>query len=212
MLTFATRHPATRVATLRDAPRAQQPRTTRMDVAMAVDADGWRRRQVVGRRAAMRYRQKVVDRATIAAEAVAARRAGQRVVFTNGCFDLVHVGHVRYLAAAREAGDLLVVGVNSDASVRRLSKGPERPLVPEAARAEVLAALAVVDRVTIFDEDTPEELIAALQPDVLVKGADWTADRVIGREIVEARGGRVLLVPLVEGFSTTALVERLRRG
>ncbi|MCC6848930.1 MAG: D-glycero-beta-D-manno-heptose 1-phosphate adenylyltransferase [Deltaproteobacteria bacterium] len=160
----------------------------------------------------MRYRQKVVDRATIAAEAVAARRAGQRVVFTNGCFDLVHVGHVRYLAAAREAGDLLVVGVNSDASVRRLSKGPERPLVPEAARAEVLAALAVVDRVTIFDEDTPEELIAALQPDVLVKGADWTADRVIGREIVEARGGRVLLVPLVEGFSTTALVERLRRG
>lgn len=160
----------------------------------------------------MRYREKVVDRATIAGRAEEARRVGKRVVFTNGCFDLMHVGHVRYLAAAREAGDLLVVGVNSDASVRRLSKGSERPLVPEAARAEVLAALAAVDWVTIFDEDTPAELVAAVQPDVLVKGADWAPDRVVGREIVEARGGRILLVPLVEGFSTTALVERLRRG
>ena len=160
----------------------------------------------------MRYREKVVDRATAAAKADEARRAGKRVVFTNGCFDLLHVGHVRYLAAARDAGDLLVVGVNSDASVRRLSKGPERPLVADAARAEVLAALAAVDWVTVFDEDTPVDLIAAILPDVLVKGADWAPDRVVGREIVEARGGRVVLVPVVEGFSTTALVERLRRS
>ncbi len=160
----------------------------------------------------MRYRDKVVERATAAAKAAEARRTGRRVVFTNGCFDLLHVGHARYLAAAREAGDLLVVGVNSDASVRRLSKGPERPLVPEAARAEVVAALAAVDWVTIFDEDTPAELIAAVLPDVLVTGADWSPDRVVGRDVVEARGGRVLLIPLVEGFSTTALVERLRRS
>lgn len=160
----------------------------------------------------MRYREKIVDRAMVAARAAEARRAGQRVVFANGCFDLMHVGHVRYLAAARDAGDLLVVGINSDASVRRLGKGPERPLVPEAARAEVVAALAAVDWVTIFDEDTPAEVIAAVLPDVLVKGADWAPDQVVGREIVEARGGRVLLVPLVEGFSTTALVERLRRS
>jgi D-beta-D-heptose 7-phosphate kinase/D-beta-D-heptose 1-phosphate adenosyltransferase len=160
----------------------------------------------------MRYRDKIVDRATVAARAAEARRAGKQVVFTNGCFDLMHVGHVRYLAAARDAGDLLVVGVNSDTSVRRLGKGAERPLVPEAARAEVVAALAAVDWVTVFDEDTPAEVIAAVLPDVLVKGADWAPDRVVGREIVEARGGRVLLVPLVEGFSTTALVERLRRS
>jgi rfaE bifunctional protein nucleotidyltransferase chain/domain len=160
----------------------------------------------------MRYRDKVVDRATAAARAADARGAGKRVVFTNGCFDLMHVGHVRYLASARDAGDLLVVGLNSDASVRRLQKGPERPLVEEAARAEVVAALAAVDWVTIFDEDTPAELIAALLPDVLVKGADWAPDQVVGREIVEAHGGRVMLVPVVEGFSTTALVERLRRS
>ena len=160
----------------------------------------------------MRYREKVVDRTTAAMKADEARRAGKRVVFTNGCFDLLHVGHVRYLAAAREAGDLLVVGLNSDASVRRLDKGTERPIVPEAARAEVVAALAAVDWVTVFDEDTPAETIAAILPDVLVKGADWAPDRVVGREVVEARGGRVLLVPVVEGFSTTALVERLRRS
>lgn len=159
----------------------------------------------------MRYRDKVVDRASVVARVAEARRAGKRVVFTNGCFDLMHVGHVRYLAAARDAGDLLVVAINDDASVRRL-KGPERPLVPEGARAEVLAALAAVDYVTIFGEDTPAELIAALLPDVLVKGADWAPDQVVGREVVEAHGGRVLLIPVVEGFSTTALVERLRRG
>lgn len=159
----------------------------------------------------MRYLDKVVDRATAVARVTEARRGGKRVVFTNGCFDLLHVGHVRYLADARAAGDVLVVGVNADASVRRLAKGPERPLVSQAARAEVLAALAAVDLVTIFDEDTPAEIIAALVPDVLVKGADWAPDQVVGREVVEANGGRVLLVPVVEGFSTTALVERLRR-
>jgi D-glycero-beta-D-manno-heptose 1-phosphate adenylyltransferase len=171
----------------------------------------WRRCDFVGRRAAMRYLDKVVDRATAVARVTEARRAGKRVVFTNGCFDLLHVGHVRYLADARAAGDLLVVGVNADASVRRLAKGLERPLVPEASRAEVLAALAAVDLVTVFEEDTPAEIIAALLPDVLVKGADWAPDRVVGRDVVEANGGRVLLVPVVEGFSTTALVERLRR-
>jgi D-beta-D-heptose 7-phosphate kinase/D-beta-D-heptose 1-phosphate adenosyltransferase len=158
----------------------------------------------------MRYRDKVVDRATAVAKIAEARRAGKRVVFTNGCFDLMHVGHVRYLAAARDAGDLLVVAINDDASVRRL-KGPERPLVPEAARAEVLAALSAVDYVTTFSEDTPAEIIAALRPDVLVKGADWAPDQVVGRDVVEANGGRVVLVPVVEGFSTTALVERLRQ-
>ena len=157
----------------------------------------------------MRYRDKIVDRASVMARAAEARRTGKRIVFTNGCFDLLHVGHVRYLAAARDAGDLLVVAINDDASVRRL-KGPERPLVSEAARAEVLAALAAVDYVTIFGEDTPAEVIAALVPDVLVKGADWAPDQVVGREVVEAHGGRVLLITVVEGFSTTALVERLR--
>ena len=159
----------------------------------------------------MRYLDKIVDRASVVARVAEARRTGKRIVFTNGCFDLIHVGHVRYLAAARAAGDLLVVGVNDDASVRRL-KGPERPLVSEVARAEVVAALAAVDYVTIFGEDTPAAVIAALVPDVLVKGADWAPEQVVGREVVEAHGGRVLLVPVVEGFSTTALVERLRRN
>ncbi len=159
----------------------------------------------------MRYREKLVDRDALGAIAERARRDGKRVVFTNGCFDLVHVGHVRYLADARDAGDLLMVGINSDDSVRRL-KGPARPLVEQSARAEVLAALAAVDYVTIFDEDTPEELIRRLQPDVLVKGGDWTPETVVGRDIVEARGGRVLIVPVVEGFSTTSLADRIRRS
>jgi D-beta-D-heptose 7-phosphate kinase/D-beta-D-heptose 1-phosphate adenosyltransferase len=165
---------------------------------------------MVGRRAAVRYSDKVVERATLIARVADARRAGKRIVFTNGCFDLLHVGHVRYLAEARAAGDVLVVGVNDDASVRRL-KGAERPLVEAAARAEVVAALAAVDWVTLFGEDTPAELIAAVIPDVLVKGADWAADQVVGRDVVAAHGGRVLLIPVVEGFSTTALAERLKR-
>ena len=138
------------------------------------------------------------------------RQRQQRVVFTNGCFDLMHIGHVRYLQAARNLGDLLVVGVNSDGSVRALSKGPDRPIVPDVQRAEVLAALACVDFVVIFPEPDPRALIAALQPDILVKGGDWPLDRIIGRETVEARGGRVQTIPLVPGVSTTTLVQRIR--
>ena len=158
----------------------------------------------------MRYLEKIVSREQLVAIAAAARHARRRVVFTNGCFDLLHVGHVRYLAAARDAGDLLIVGVNDDASVHRL-KGPPRPLVPEAARAEVVAALAAVDYVSLFSEDTPYELIRAVEPDVLVKGSDWAADQVVGRDIVEARGGRVELIPVVAGFSTTSLVDLLAK-
>jgi len=157
----------------------------------------------------MRYEEKVVSRKRLAVIAADARRAGKRIVFTNGCFDLLHVGHVRYLAAARAAGDLLIVGVNDDASVRRL-KGPGRPLVAAAARAEVLAALAAVDWISVFDEDTPEALIRLVEPDVLVKGGDWAPARVVGRDIVEARGGRLLIVPVAEGFSTSALAARIR--
>lgn len=138
------------------------------------------------------------------------RQRQQRVVFTNGCFDLMHIGHVRYLQAARNLGDLLVVGVNSDGSVRALSKGPDRPIVPDVQRAEVLAALACVDYVVIFSEPDPGALIAALQPDILVKGGDWPLDRIIGRDTVEARGGRVQTIPLVPGVSTTTLVQRIR--
>ena len=161
------------------------------------------------RRAAVRYLDKIIGRERLLAVAADAHRASRRIVFTNGCFDLLHVGHVRYLAAARDTGDLLIVGLNDDASVRRL-KGPARPLVAEAARAEVIAALGVVDYVTLFGEDTPYALIAAVQPDVLVKGSDWAAEDVVGRDVVEARGGRVILIPVVAGFSTTSLVERLR--
>jgi D-beta-D-heptose 7-phosphate kinase/D-beta-D-heptose 1-phosphate adenosyltransferase len=138
-----------------------------------------------------------------------ARAAGARIVFTNGVFDLLHPGHLRYLQAARAHGDLLVVGLNSDASVRR-NKGPERPINPEHERAEVLAALACVDAVSIFDEDTPADIIRRVQPDILVKGADWPADQIVGRDTVEARGGRVVLEPVEQGYSTTAIIDRAR--
>lgn len=131
---------------------------------------------------------------------------GQKVVFTNGCFDILHAGHVRYLAAARSLGDILVVGLNSDASVRRL-KGPNRPVSSQEDRAEVLCALEVVDAVTIFDEDTPEELINRLLPDVLVKGADWPVERIAGAAAVLASGGSVQTVPLLEDRSTTGIIE-----
>jgi rfaE bifunctional protein nucleotidyltransferase chain/domain len=131
-------------------------------------------------------------------------------VFTNGVFDLLHPGHIELLEAARCEGDLLIVGVNTDASARRLAKGPGRPVSNERARARVVAGLAAVDCVVLFDEDTPLELIRALEPDVLVKGADYSRDRIVGADWVEARGGRVVRVPVVPGFSTTALVERLR--
>jgi D-beta-D-heptose 7-phosphate kinase/D-beta-D-heptose 1-phosphate adenosyltransferase len=139
----------------------------------------------------------------------AQRAGGRRVVFTNGVFDLLHPGHVRYLKAARELGDVLVVGVNSDRSVRS-NKGPDRPIMPELERAEILAALAVVDAVAIFDEETPAEIIRQIQPDVLVKGADWAADAIVGRDTVEARGGRVVRMPVEAGWSTSAIIERAR--
>jgi rfaE bifunctional protein nucleotidyltransferase chain/domain len=137
------------------------------------------------------------------------QRAGRRVVFTNGVFDLLHPGHVRYLTAARALGDALIVGVNSDRSVRA-NKGPGRPIMPEGERAEILAALACVDAVAVFDEDTPAEIIRRIQPDVLVKGADWAADAIVGRDTVEARGGRVVRMPVEPGWSTSALVEKIR--
>jgi rfaE bifunctional protein nucleotidyltransferase chain/domain len=140
------------------------------------------------------------------------RTASQRVVFTNGVFDLLHRGHVEYLAEARALGDRLVVGVNSDASVRRLDKGAGRPLVAEADRAAVVAALAAVDLVVLFDDDTPERLIREIRPEVLVKGGDWAPERIVGREFVESLGGKVVSVPLRAGFSTTQLIERIQRG
>jgi len=153
-------------------------------------------------------------RVLTAVEAVAWRtelgRQGKRVVFTNGVFDILHPGHVRYLAEARRHGDALIVAVNSDRSVRVI-KGPERPIHPEAERAEVVAALASVDAAVIFDEDTPHEIITALQPDVLVKGADWPADQIVGRDTVEARGGVVIRVPVEQGHSTTGILQKLKK-
>jgi len=135
------------------------------------------------------------------------RRQGRVVVFTNGCYDILHPGHIRTLERARSLGDLLVLALNSDASVRRM-KGPARPVIPEQERAALACALEAVDAVTLFDEDTPRELIAALLPDILVKGSDWS-HFVAGREEVEAAGGRVVLLPLEPGYSTTATVEQI---
>jgi rfaE bifunctional protein nucleotidyltransferase chain/domain len=135
---------------------------------------------------------------------------GLKVVFTNGCFDLLHPGHVAYLEEARSLGDALLVAVNTDASARRLQKGAGRPVNPEAERARMLAGLAAVDRVVLFDEDTPLEIITALQPDILVKGGDYRLEEVVGREIVLARGGQVRILPFQSGYSTSRLLERLR--
>ncbi|HEX7313344.1 MAG TPA: D-glycero-beta-D-manno-heptose 1-phosphate adenylyltransferase [Pyrinomonadaceae bacterium] len=137
------------------------------------------------------------------------RAEGRRLVFTNGCFDILHVGHVRYLAAARCLGDALLVAVNSDQSVRAL-KGEGRPVMNEAERAEMLAALEAVDLVTVFDDESPRKLIAELLPDVLVKGGDYALDEIHGREEVEAAGGQVLALPFVEGASTTGIIERVK--
>lgn len=139
-----------------------------------------------------------------------ARQAGKAVVFTNGVFDLLHPGHVRYLTEARALGGVLVVAINSDRSVRA-NKGPERPINPEAERAEILEALACVDAVVVFDEETPAAIIEALQPDVLVKGADWAADAIVGRETVEARGGQVVRIPVEQGWSTSSIIDKIRR-
>lgn len=141
----------------------------------------------------------------------ASRPAGFKVVFTNGCFDLLHPGHIRTLEAARKLGDVLIVGINSDRSVRGL-KGPGRPVLPEQERAEILASFESVDAVVVFDEPTPREIIAALLPDVLVKGGDWPGDQIIGREEVEAAGGRVISIPVAPEYSTTAILQKIRAG
>ena len=154
---------------------------------------------------------KIVSQDELVQIAAREKRAGRRVVFTNGCFDLLHPGHVRCLADARRLGDLLIVAVNSDQSVRG-NKGADRPLVPQQDRAEVLAALASVDYVAIFDEPTPRELISRVLPNILVKGADWALDQVAGREEVETAGGQVISIPLAQGYSTTNLVEKIRNG
>lgn len=137
------------------------------------------------------------------------RAAGKRIVFTNGVFDLLHPGHVRYLQHARSLGDVLFVGVNSDRSVRA-NKGPDRPITPEDERAEVVAALRSVDAVVLFDEETPQAIIDALRPDILVKGADWAENAIVGRDVVEEGGGRVVRVPIEAGHSTTDIIQRIR--
>ncbi len=137
------------------------------------------------------------------------REAGERIVFTNGCFDLLHIGHTRYLEEAKSLGDRLVVGLNSDDSVRQLSKGPARPIVTAAQRAEVLAALACVDYVTIFEEPDPLNLIEAIRPNILVKGGDWLPDHIVGKAFVEAQGGSVRNIPLIPDISTTKIVEHI---
>jgi len=139
------------------------------------------------------------------------RSAGRAIVFTNGVFDLLHPGHVRCLKHARSLGGALIVGVNSDRSVRA-NKGPSRPITPELERAEIVGALACVDGVVIFDDETPHTIISVIQPDILVKGGDWAEDAIVGRDIVEARGGRVVRVPIDKGFSTTTIVQKIRAG
>ena len=152
--------------------------------------------------------EKIIKREALKEKAQALKRAGKSIVFTNGCFDFLHVGHVRYLKAAKAQGDVLVVGLNSDGSVRQI-KGPRRPVVPEDERAEILASLACVDFVTLFDEPDPAILIRLLMPDVLVKGADWATEAIVGRDIVESAGGRVVRIPLTEGVSTSGMIEKI---
>ena len=142
----------------------------------------------------------------IAAEA---RTAGKKVVFTNGCFDLLHPGHIHVLREAKACGDLLIAAINSDKSVKQI-KGSTRPVLPQSDRSELLAALEMVDYVVLFDEPNPYELISAIRPDVLVKGGDWSSDRIVGAEVVEKAGGRVAVIPYIKGFSTTQIIERIK--
>lgn len=153
---------------------------------------------------------KVVSRTELAEIVADAKREGRRVVFTNGCFDILHPGHIRLLEAARDLGDMLIVALNTDRSVRT-NKGADRPIIPEDERAEVIAALAAVDYAVLFDEPTPREIISLVLPDVLVKGSDWGADEIVGREEVEAAGGRVVSIPLEPGYSTSAIIERVSK-
>ena len=156
--------------------------------------------------------RRIFDRISVVRMVNVWRLKGDRIVFTNGCFDILHRGHVEYLQEAAALGDRLVVGVNSDASVRRLGKGDDRPLNDQDTRAKVLAALRCVNAVVIFEEDTPLELITALQPDMVAKGGDWKPEQIVGVEVVKARGGEVRSLKLVDGFSTTALVDKIRKG
>jgi rfaE bifunctional protein nucleotidyltransferase chain/domain len=156
----------------------------------------------------MNIQSKIVDAPALAAKLKDLRKAGKRIVFTNGCFDLLHVGHVRYLTAARKEGDLLVVGLNSDTSVKRI-KGSQRPIIEQAQRSEILASLQVVDYVTFFDEPDPLVLIQRLKPAVLVKGADWGANDIVGADFMKSRGGRVVRVPLVKDISSSNIIERI---
>ncbi len=156
--------------------------------------------------------KRILDLVSVQRMANIWRMKGDRIVFTNGCFDILHRGHVEYLEEAAALGDRLVIGLNSDASVRRQGKGPDRPLNDQDSRAKVLSAIRHVDAVVIFEEDTPLELIQALGPDVLVKGGDWSEERIVGAGYVRSYGGEVRSLKLVEGFSTTALVERIRHG
>ena len=158
----------------------------------------------------MNARNKILTLGQLERVRSAARRDGRKVVFTNGCFDIVHPGHVRYLEAAKGLGNVLIVAVNSDASARRLEKGPGRPYNDGPTRVEVVAALAAVDYVTLFDEDTPLELIRALVPDVLVKGGDWPAEEIVGGNVVRGAGGKVLSLPFEAGFSSTALIAHIK--
>ena len=153
-------------------------------------------------------KEKIKDKQSLRGILEGLRTKGKRIVFTNGCFDILHIGHIRYLEKAKSLGDILVVGVNSDHSVRGL-KGPDRPILPEEERAEILSGLWCVDYVTVFDEPTPLELISFLQPHVLVKGGDWTKETTVGMELVEKSGGEVVILPFVEGSSTSSLIETI---
>jgi len=153
---------------------------------------------------------KILSRSELAAEAARLKAVGKKLVFTNGVFDLLHVGHLRYLNQARALGDALAIGLNADACVKRL-KGEKRPILPEAERAELLAGLACVDYVCLFPEDDPRELIKAVVPSILVKGGDWPIDKILGRDTVEAAGGKVLSLPFVEGRSTTSIVQEIAK-
>jgi rfaE bifunctional protein nucleotidyltransferase chain/domain len=157
------------------------------------------------------YRLKIKDLPLIKKEMEQLRAQGKRIVFTNGCFDILHPGHSRYLWAARQLGDYLIVAVNSDRSVRAI-KGPGRPIMSQEERTELLAALGFVDAVVIFDEDNPLQVIEALVPDILVKGGDWPEDRIIGADVVQRAGGEVRRIPFVTGHSTTAIIEKTKRG
>ncbi len=153
-------------------------------------------------------KEKIKDKESLRGILEGLKTKGKRIVFTNGCFDLLHIGHIRYLEKAKSLGDILVVGVNSDRSVQRL-KGPDRPILPEEERAEILSGLGCVDYVTVFDEPTPLDLISSFQPHILVKGGDWTKETTVGREVVEKLGGEVIILPFVEGSSTSNLIETI---